>query len=204
MDSLFLWEVIWKAFGEKYLGGASFAPNAADDKAVRTVPLRAAMQLIHEHYALGASGEELYEFTNELLRKFYSTEVQLKSGARELLEGLHQKGVKMCIASATTPDLIEIAVKHCGIDHYFSKIFSCAKLGKGKEVPDVYLLAQAHFETPTRETWVFEDSLVALETATQIGMPTVGIFDRCNPYQKEIKETATVYVGEGEALDKVL
>lgn len=204
VDSLFLWEVVWKAFGEKYLNGAAFAPNAADDKAVRTVPLKEAMQLIHDRYALGESGEELLEYTNALLGDFYANRVCLKEGAKELLAGLHERGVQICIASATAPDLIELAVDHCDIRRYLSHIFSCATLGKGKEQPDIYLLAQQQLGTDTASTWVFEDSLVALETATKIGMPTVGIYDRWNPYQEEIKAIVTTYVDKGESLAKVL
>lgn len=204
VDSLFLWEVVWKAFGEKYLDGKTFVPGAADDKAVRTLPLKDAMQLIHDHYRLGESGEELYTFVNDLIQVFYANDVQLKSGVREFLEHCHQNGVKMCIASATAPDLVETAVKHCGIDHCFSKIFSCATLGKGKECPDIYLLAQDFLGTQTAETWVFEDSLVALETAATIGMPTVGIYDPCNAGQDRIQKTATEYIAPGETLLKLI
>lgn len=204
VDSLFLWEVIWKAFGDKYLNGEPFAPNAADDKAVRTVPLRDAMQIIYDHYGFGNSGEELFRLSTDIIRNFYATEATLKTGVRELLAVLQQQGVKMCVASATTSELIEVTMKHSGIYPYFSAIFSCADLGMGKEKPDVYLLAQQHLGTETAETWVFEDSLVALETASKIGMQTVGVFDRCNPYQTEIKAVCTVYVGEGESLAKIL
>ncbi len=204
VDSLFLWEVIWKAFGDQYLNGKPFAPNAADDKAVRTVPLRDAMQIIYDHYGFGNSGEELFRFASEILYDFYANKATLKAGVRELLAGLQARGVRMCVASATTAELIEVALKHSGIYPYFSAIFSCADLGMGKEKPDVYLLAQEYLGTETADTWVFEDSLVALQTASEIGMPTVGIFDRCNPYQPEIQAVSTVYIGEGEPLSKIL
>ena len=35
-----------------------------------------------------------------------------------------------------------------------------------------------------KDTWLFEDSLTAIETATKIGMPTVGIYDKFNYGQK--------------------
>ena len=48
VDSLMLWEVMWAAFGEKYLDGKPFAPSAEDDKSVRTLTLKDAMELIHQ------------------------------------------------------------------------------------------------------------------------------------------------------------
>ena len=109
----------------------------------------------------------------------------------------------MCIASATATDLIEVALKHCEIEKYFSKIFSCGAIGKGKESPDVFLLAKDFLGSPICETWVFEDSLVAIETACGIGMPTVGIYDAYNFGQEKIEKIATHYIAKGETLLKL-
>jgi beta-phosphoglucomutase-like phosphatase (HAD superfamily) len=77
-------------------------------------------------------------------------------------------------------------------------------LGKGKEEPDIYLLAADFLGEKLSETWVFEDSLVAIETATKIGMPTVGIYDANNFGQDKIAEIASVYVDKGETLLKLI
>ena len=54
------------------------------------------------------------------------------------------------------------------------------------------------------DTWVFEDSLTAIETVTKIGMKTVGIFDRFNYGQERIEAIATTYIAEGETLLKLI
>lgn len=204
VDSLMLWDVLWSAFGEKYLNDKSFRPSADDDKKVRTLTLSDAMDLIHENYNLGKSGKELLDFTNNLMADFYSNTVETKDGVKEFLEHLHKSGTKMCIASATAPDLIKIALKHCDLEKYFLKIFSCGELKVGKDKPDVFLLAKDFLGEENDDTWVFEDSLVAIETATEIGLKTVGIFDRYNYGQEQIKALATEYVAEGETLIKLL
>ena len=202
IDSLLLWEQIWQALGARYRD-SSFVPDPVDDRAVRTMTTAAAMDYIHHRYGMGDSAEELLVLANDMIRNFYAQEVQLKAGARELLEHYRRAGVRMCVASATAADLIEVAVQHCGIRHYFERIFSCADLGVGKDVPDVYLQAQEYLGTPTEETWVFEDSLTALYTAAGIGLPTVGIYDRHNDRQDQIAAVATVYVGAEETLRKL-
>ena len=53
-------------------------------------------------------------------------------------------------------------------------------------------------------TWVFEDSLTAIETATKIGMPTVGIYDRYNYGQETIREIANHYIAANETLMKLV
>jgi len=204
VDSLVLWDVFWRQAGIRFLNDENFRPSEEDDKAVRTITLRDAMYLIHDHYGLAASGKELFSYINAIITDFYATKVPLKDGVKEWLEYCKMQGTRMCIASATAPELIEIALKHCGIDHYFEKIFSCSVLGKGKEAPDIYLAAQAYFGVDAQEVWVFEDSLTAIETAVGIGMHTVAVYDRYNFGQARMKEIADYYIAQGEALTKLI
>ena len=204
IDSLMLWDVIWKTFGKRYLNDDTFAPSKADDKAVRTVPLQDAMELIHANYGIGANGAELVSVANELSADFYANSVKLKAGVKEFLEECYKSGIKMCIASATAPEMISVALEHCGITRYFSEIFSCTMLGKGKDSPDIYMLARDFLGSAVEETCVFEDSLVAIETASQAGFLTVAIYDRFNYGQEKMKQIATAYIAEGEALTKLI
>ena len=141
IDSLMLWDILWSAFGEKYLQNPMFSPSTEDDKKVRTMTLKDAMDLIHETYNIGESGNALLVQTNRIMADFYANRVMLKPGVEDFLKYLKSIDVKMCIATATAPELVEVAMKHCGLDAYFSKVFSCSDLGKGKDEPDVFLQA---------------------------------------------------------------
>ena len=204
LDSLMLWDVLWSTFSDKYLNDRSFSPSVEDDKKVRTLTLKDAMLLIHNNYKLGESGEELLSLANSIMIDFYANSVELKDGVREFLEHCKNKGVKMCIASATAPELIYIALKHCDIEKYFLKVFSCGTIGKGKDEPDVFLQAAEFLGAEIKDTWVFEDSLTAIETAAKIGMPTVGIYDKFNYGQDKIKEIATEYINSTETILKLI
>lgn len=204
IDSLMIWEVLWDCFGNKFLNGEKFCPSEEADKAVRTMTLKDAMNYLYDIYHIGNSGEELFDFATETMQNFYSQEVMLKKGVLEFLEHCHQNGVKMCIASATETSLIKTALKHCNIEKYFSEIFSCADIGKGKEEPDVYLMALEYLGTEKEETYVFEDSQIAIDTAHKIGICTVGIYDKYNYGQDKIRQTATEYIAEGETLEKLI
>ncbi len=204
VDSLMFWDVFWDILSKKYLNGKKFTPTPEDEKFARTSPFDKSMNLFHEHYGIGDSGENLLQTMVESLGNFYAEEVKLKDGVKEFLEYLKENNVKMCIASATSPDLIKVALKHCGIDKYFSKLFSCGELGIGKDRPDIYLLAKDFLGTEISNTYVFEDSLVAIETAVKIGMPTVGIYDKFNLGQERIKKIATEYIAENETLLKLI
>ena len=203
IDSLGFWGVMWEKIGDKYFGGAVFRPSEADDKALRTMILADVADMLHEHYAIAASGAELLAFTEEKIVEFYSC-VKAKSGVLEFLENLQKKGVKMCLASATAPHLLAVALKTCGLEEYFEFIISCTDVGSGKDKPDIYLLARDFLGTSVEETWIFEDSHVAIGTAARLGMPTVDIWDKHNTNQDEIRAIATHYVAEGETLLKLI
>lgn len=204
VDSLSVWDVLWSTFGEKYLNDKNFAPSARDDKAVRTMTLKDGMDLIHSNYNLGENGDELLSYANRIMIDFYSNDAKLKNGVFEFLEYCKKNGIKMCIASATAPMLLDVALKNLDLEKYFLKIFSCGTIGKGKDEPDVFLQAAEFLGTEIEETWVFEDSLVAIETAANAGFKTVGIYDRYNFGQEKIQEIANEYIADGESLLKLI
>lgn len=203
VDSLALWDVVWDAISRKYCGGVPFLPSPEDEKAVRTLPLLEGMTLLQDHYQLAPCAQDLYETVNRCCLNFYQHEVTLKPGVRAFLEECKSRGIKMCVASASAPELVETALEHCGIRAYFPQIFSCAGSGKGKEVPDIFLTARDALGETTENTWVAEDSLVALTTVARIGMPTIGIYDSYTPGQEQIEKLSTVYIGPGETMQKV-
>jgi len=204
IDSLMIWNVIWEEFGKRFSYSKGLSIAAEDDRAVRTMTLKDAMYYVHSRYSLGKSGDELLDAANEIMFDFYSNRVKLKKGVSEFLEYCYGKGIKMCIASATDVKLIKVAVEHCNIGKYFFEILSCADLGKGKDIPDIYIKALEILGTSAEETVVFEDSYIAIGTAHDIGIKTVGIYDRFNYGHDIIKKLSDVYIAEGENLQKII
>lgn len=200
VNSLIMWDAFWSYLGERYLGDKSFRPSAADDKTIRTSTLKQAMTLIHENYGIAESPEALIEVANEYTINFYKTTVKCKDGMKEFLGYLKSKGIKMCIASASSVEFIKVATESCGIAGYFDGIFSCADIGKGKDEPDIYLKVLEHFKVNPDEACIFEDSLVAINTAKQIGTKTVAIYDKYNYGQDEMKRIADEYIEDGQTI----
>lgn len=204
VDSLGLWDVLWQVFGDRFCGGVKFIPDPESERKIRTMALRDGMYLLHENCHIGKDGEEVFQTADRTFRDFYANSVTLKDGVRDYLNYCKENKIRTVIASATAPELIQIALEHCGVSDCFEEIFSCSVVGKGKESPDIYLHTQAWLGTATEETWVFEDSFVALETAQRIGMPTVGVYDMYNPWQDKVQAASTVYIGAGESLKTLM
>lgn len=199
IDSLMIWDILWKKIGVKYSNDATFLPSRSDVQAVRTCTLEAAMRLIHEKYQIGESAKDVFLFATSVIKDFYTNEVKLKDGVLDFLRYAKVKNVKMCIASATTPELVNLALEHCNIKEYFMKIFSCAELNVGKEKPFIFEKALQYLETPISETWVFEDSPLPLKVVKRIGMPTVGIYDKYNASDK-VRSNCDIYIASANEL----
>ncbi len=204
VDSLMLWDVFWREFGKRFLNGQAFEPTAEDRNRVKTRTLRGAMELIHDNYGVGKDVDELLETVQDIILTFYEKEVELKPGVMEFVEYCYQKQIPMCLASATERRVIELGLKHCQIDRYLPKIFSCVEVGKGKEEPDVFLAACEYYGVKANEAWVFEDSLVALKTAKKAGFQTVGVFDKHHDNWAQVKEVSKVFIDDGETMMKLI
>lgn len=206
VDSLGVWKYIWRELGKKYKGTEDFFPSEEVDKATRTKTLVQGMEYIHSVLEMGDSPEELIEVVDKIIDDYYETDVVAKDGAVEFLEYCKRNGIKMCIASASAMKLIRASIRNCNLGEYFSEenILSCADIGAGKDKPDIFIAAMEYLGTTKENTCVFEDSPLAVETAAKLGLMTVGIYDRYNYGQDEMKKIATEYINEGETLMKLI
>lgn len=207
VDSLSFWDCFWQDMGERYFGDASFRMDAEHfDTHVRTMIFSRAIAYLHSYLKIPSSLEEFDDFAAAYVHRFYTTVATPKAGAKELLSALRQRGVGICLASATDRRYLTIALESCGLAEFFTPetILSCSDIGVGKERPDVFLAAREVLGTDLRETAVFEDSALALETAKRAGFVTVGVYDRHNTTQERLAAAADIYLGENKTLRDAL
>ena len=190
LDSMFIWDTI----GEEYLRSLGKEPHEDLKETFMTLTLEEAAVYYREHYGVTLSVKEIVDGVNSMVEQTYRTKVTLKPGIPEYLAWLKENGVRMCVATVTDRYLVEETLERLGVRHYFSEIFTCAEVGFGKDKPIIYQKALEHLGTSKDETYVFEDMLFALNTAKTDGFPTVGIYDRHEAHQDELKGLADYYV----------
>ena len=203
VDSLSFWDCFWRDMGERYFGDPNFSMDAAHfDTHVRTMIFSHAIAYLHGYLKVPCSAEEFRAFADAYVHRFYTTVVQAKPGAVELLVALRERGVRICLASATDRCYLNTALESCGLAEFFTPetILSCSDIGGGKEKPDVFLAASRVLKTPISATAVFEDSALALETAKGAGFVTVGVYDSHQSAQERLRAASDVYLGEGKTL----
>lgn len=168
----------WASVGEEFLSLSGIEPPAGSSRLFLENGIKGAHKIWQETLGLAKSFEQTYSEIYALMEKKYLSVVNIKDGAREMLEDLRERGVKMCIASATDHYLVEKILKRLCLDHLFSKILTCSEVGAGKNKPLIYELALEHLGTPRDETYVFEDAYYALTTAHENGFHTIGVYDK--------------------------
>lgn len=208
IDSMPWWETIWDVVSAAHFQGKPCRPAREVEERMHTLFVEESVWLLCDYYARELGVEIRFDdllFTiNNDIDDFYRTRVGLKAGVRELLQALHERNIPMCVASASERESILVVLRGCEIEHYFSSIFTCSEVGKSKTSPDIYLAALNGLGTPIETTWVFEDAFTALNTASNAGLHTVGIYESQESRYEEMKRKADVYVDRGETVAKLI
>lgn len=173
LDSMYIWSEI----GLKFLNNEGITPPPGVEDEFVKMSLVQAAEFYIKNYAPEKTVMDIVNSINALIKDFYFDEVLLKPGVKEFLEYLKNKGVKMCVATATDKYMVEKALQRNGIDMYFSEIFTCGTVGAGKDTAVIYDKSLEHLGTNKENTFVFEDALYAIETANKAGYKIVGISD---------------------------
>lgn len=204
INSMIAWEIIFTRMFNKFNNGEIINFTAEEIKTFCTSTFEKTSKYLHTEYSLGDTWEDVLDTFNAEVYDFYANQVEVKDGVIEFLDYCLENNIKMCLASATDISLMHVAVKHCGLEKYFSHIISCSEIGKGKEFPDIFLKGLDLLGSKMEETYVFEDSSVAVKTAKKAGFNVVGIFEPLNFGHDEIKKTADFYIDKGETLLKLV
>ena len=186
---------IWDDLGARYLRSLDKIPEEGLNKILFSMSMEQGAEYLNEHYGLNKSVKETVEGIGRMLEDYYFYEVLLKPGAKEILEFLKSKSIKMAAATSSPRMHIEKALSRNGLLGYIEKIYTTSEVGVSKHSPDIYNLAADFLKTKSEETLVFEDSLYALKTAKEAGYVAVGVYDeKGESNQAELENQADLYL----------
>ena len=186
---------IWDDLGARYLRSLGRIPEEGLNKILFSMSMEQGAEYLNEHYGLNKSVKETVEGIGRMLEDYYFYEVLLKPGAKEVLEFLKSKSIKMAAATSSPRMHIEKALSRNGLLGYIDKIYTTSEVGVSKHSPDIYNLAADFLKTKSEETLVFEDSLYALKTAKEAGYVAVGVYDeKGESNQAELENQADLYL----------
>ena len=185
---------VWESVSSDYLLSRGVHPRADLNDDLIELGGHEIPEYFQTKYGLRESAEDIQNGIYGLLEEFYLLKAMPKEGVFPVLNALCERGVKMCVATATDRWLIEPALKRCGLLKYFGRIFTCGEEKTSKSSPNIYIRAAAFLGTDINGTLVFEDALYAIKSAKRAGFPVVGVYDRsADRVQDEIKALCDYY-----------
>ena len=165
----------WKNLAGEYLHSQGIK-QVPEDIMERIKPMTMSESAALFQREFGLTGNPEAEM-NAIMDAHYRNDIPLKSGVRNYLQRLHDKGVRMCVASATAEHLMESCLVRLGVREYFEFLLSCETVGAGKHSPLVYHESAKRFHAQPTEIAVYEDALYAVQTAKNAGYYVVAVYD---------------------------
>lgn len=146
-------------------------------------------------FSLGESPNEVIAEWNRMGLDKYSHEIALKPHAKDYLEKLRGAGTVLAVATSLPNVLYEPVLRNNRIYDWFNAFCSTDEVSRGKEHPDVFLLASQKIKISPQNCVVFEDTLPGIRSAKQAGMMVYGMFDTYSePNKDEIINIADGYL----------
>ena len=167
--------IFWKNLASEYLSSKGVTQIPADILE-RIKPMTMSESAVLFQQEFGLPGDPEAEM-NALMDAHYRNDIPLKPGVREYLHLLHNRGVRMCVASATAEHLMESCLARLGVRDCFEFLLSCETVGAGKRSPLVYHESAKRLDATPPEIAVYEDALYAVQTAKNAGYYVVGVYD---------------------------
>lgn len=185
LDSMPLWDDL----EFKYLRKKGISPPDDLRERVKTMSVRQFAHYAKPVWNFSESPEQIAREIISMIEQKYFLHVPLKPGVRTFLDEAKKQGCRMGIVTASEREYTEAALKRLGVLDFFLFILTCSEFGKGKDSPEIYAEAAGRIGEKTSHTVVFEDSLMALQTAKKAGCFTVGVYDKSSDREWQTVKT---------------
>lgn len=137
--------------------------------------------------------EELMEEWYEMAYEKYANELILKKGAFDFLQEVHQRGIKLGIATSNKRELAEAVLRSTKVLPLFDSIWTSCEAKAGKPAPDVYLRVAQSLQVEAKRCLVFEDVPNGILAGVNAGMKVCAVEDDFSKNQDEKKRALAEY-----------
>ena len=181
IDSMGVWEKIDRAF----LASRNLPVPQDYLQQVNGMGFLQTAQYTIERFALPDTPAQLMAEWTEMAAYEYEHNIPLKEGVRFLLEHLKAKGFRLAVATASPKRFYLPVLQRNGIADLFDCLCSTDEVGAGKHDPKIFTYVAQKLQKPPAACLVFEDLLLAVQTARQAGMRTCGVYDATSAAQQQ-------------------
>ena len=170
---------VWKEIDQRFFARRNIPMPDDYASAVASMQTGAIARYTIDRFHLDERSEDLIEEWNQDALLLYATAVQPKPHALDYLRALRASGAALAVATSLPPRLRQSALKHAGMIDCFDQVCSVDDAESiGKEEPEIYLLASRMLGVAPDHCTVFEDLLVAVDSAKRAGMKVWAMYDQ--------------------------
>lgn len=191
-------EIHWKSVEGYYLRQIIPGWTEEDQGRIVGISLDNLFTMLRGEYGYSGSEVEFLETYHANARRIYTEKVQLLPGFETLLVLLHEKGVRLALASSSPRDWIDWMLDRFGLRRAFDITVSAEEIeGEGKPSPAIYLHTARALGVDPARCVVVEDSRNGVLSARAAGMYCIGLRNGFNEDQ-DLSEAGIVVNGLGE------
>lgn len=174
LDSMPMWESFNVKFLDEY--NLKLKKDIHDDIAHLSFE-ETSYYFAREYPELNMTGQQVFEIWQNLIKNAYQEHVKPKKGAKEYLQFLKTRNIRLALATVTDRHHLQPALEHHDMLKYFDFILTTNECGKNKHFPDIYLNCAKMLGEKVSDTVVFEDGAYAAKTAYNAGFGVIGVYD---------------------------
>ena len=160
------------------------------------------LRIVERFYGVPDATEIVRDVKARVFARLTET-VPVKPGAREIVQYLREKGLRIAVASSSTRAQIESNLTLTGMLPYFDAVVSGEEVSKGKPDPEIFLRAAEAIHCDPESCFVFEDSLSGVRAGHAAGCATIMVPDLVAPTPEVIPLCFRICETLNEAMGEV-
>lgn len=130
-----------------------------------------------------AFGEALKKYRGELWKQKYMESVSAFPGAVEAMRTMHDRGVKLALASSGNPDEVEYYVELLGVEDLLQGTTSKEDAKLSKPSPEIFQAALERAKSDPARTFAVGDTPYDILAAHRVPLPAIAV--RCGGFPEE-------------------
>jgi HAD superfamily hydrolase (TIGR01509 family) len=177
-------ELHWKSVEGYYLRQIIPGWTEEDQGRIVGISLDNLFTMLRDEYGYSGSQEEFLETYHANAHRIYTEKVKLLPGFETLLAMLHEKGVRLALASSSPRAWIDLVLERFDLRRAFDVTVSAEEIeGEGKPSPAIYLHTARKLGVDPARCIVVEDSRNGVLSARAAGMYCIGLRNGFNDDQ---------------------
>ena len=179
-DSESIWQDMWCHLPEQY----GFAPNDRIGADMCGATGEYAAEVIKKYYPKLDPAEFIQRGREEYKKRLLAKQPEEKTGLREIVSHLKDKGYKLAVASGSEEIVIAKNMERAGMTDDFDALVSDRNVPNGKPAPDIFLEAARRLDLKPEECYVIEDGEHGIIGAYRAGCVPIMVPDTIAPTEK--------------------